>query len=513
MADPLSPAFRGVVQRRSSTLIYGHDRDRDVAAHRRLMATLSVWEEDITGAKWKTFEATLVDTDPLGRKILRLPGWVDVEAVAAAWPSHVWTEAFRPWPARDVTVRFHGQQYPFKNKDQSRIVDYLLGQGSFERMVDASAYLVVADTAAGKSYCSIRAWTIYGDVLLGLFAQLTHLENYKVELLKFTDLTEDDILVVDDGRDTLRRARKRGLATYKAILVLHKTAWRCHAAALDHEAGRLTSPNELVEVIKEAGVGTVVADECHLEFKSLVVLAMMTNVRRWVFLTATPKRTEWQEDRIFKQVVPFDSALRIRAIPRLAVTQIRFDSRPSEADVIASVNRRGYFDVPGYFDYLSRSSKYDRWEEMVTALVARAFDAGATGVGVVVGGKLEFLDRVCNSMRDAFPDRSIGNFSSRIKKREDKMLELERDIIVTTEKSFGGSVNPPRMSHMILAAPLASDVWVKQITGRLRGLNGAPCELLDVWDAGFPNIREQTRRRKTTYKKFALSITDEEYEP
>ena len=91
------------------------------------------------------------------------------------------------------------------------------------------------------------------------------------------------------------------------------------------------------------------------------------------------------------------------------------------------------------------------------------------------------------------------------------MAELNRDIVVTTEKSFGGSVNPERMTHLIFLAPLSSPVVVEQIIGRLRGLDGRPCKLLDVWDAGFVKLVEQAKRRRALYRKLATKITETDY--
>ena len=91
------------------------------------------------------------------------------------------------------------------------------------------------------------------------------------------------------------------------------------------------------------------------------------------------------------------------------------------------------------------------------------------------------------------------------------MAELNRDIVVTTEKSFSGSVNPEYMTHMMFLAPLSSPVSIEQIVGRLRGVDGRPCILIDLWDAGFWKLVEQAKRRKTTYRKLSTSVEDRDY--
>jgi hypothetical protein len=408
-------------------------------------------------------------------------------------------------------VKFHTAKFPFKNSDQSKIYEYLTGTHQFEGIIDGVPRLVVAGTAAGKSYCSIRAWVERGDVLLGTFAQTSHLENFKAELLKFTDLGEDDILVVDEGRRSIRRVMKHPeqLAAVKVVLVLHRTIWN---AVQDKIAGgAISGPNEFTKFVLAVGVGTHISDEAHLELQSLVYLGMLMNVEQTYYLTATPKRTDWMEDRVLGMQLPRDSALYIRSAPRLETVQVRYDTRPTEAQKAASVNRRGYFDVPWFFDYLMRPEKWEPVEEMLTYYVGKALDAGADSVGIVVAGKLEFLDLVVARMKAAFPEKTVGNFSSRVKAGEARMAELNRDIVVTTEKSFSGSVNPEKMTHLIFLAPLSSPVVIEQVSGRLRGIDGRPCVFYDLWDAGFAKLVEQAKHRRTTFKKISVSLTEVDY--
>ena len=509
MAQNDSPL--AIIRRRTHILVYQPDK-MDKGGYSELEKQLCVREKDQRGASWVTFKAALRDTDPLGRECLRLPGEVPDELLQAAWPRHELSESLRAWPSRKVAVKFHSKDYPFKNSDQSRMFEYLAGLGQFEGIFPGAPRLAVAGTAAGKSYCSIRAWTLRGDVLLGTFAQVSHLENYKTELLKFTDLTEGDILVVDEGRVSLRRVMKHPeqMAAIKVVLVLHRTIWNAMQDKI--EDGKITGANEFCEFVMAVGVGTHVSDEAHLELQSLVYLGMMLNVDQTYYLTATPKRTDWMEDRVLAMQLPKDSALYIKSAPRLETFQIRYDTRPSEIDVGKSVNRRDYFDVPRFFDYLMRDDKWGYVEEMLTAYVNEATEAGAVSIAIVVAGKLEFLDKVISCMRAAYPDKTIGNFSSRVKAGETRMAELDRDIVVTTEKSMGGSVNPEKMTHLIFLAPLSSPVVIEQIIGRLRGMDGRPCVLLDLWDAGFPKLVEQAKRRRTTYRKLSTSITEGDYE-
>lgn len=505
--------LKAIVRRRSHILVFSPKVDCDQGGFRALMRNLTVIKEEANGARWASFIGAIEDKDPMGRECIRLPAAIPDNLLREAWPRHELLVSRKSWDARQVEVNFRSKEFPPKNQDQRKIVDYLTGSGAFRKMEGAGAYLVVAGTAAGKSYCAIKAWTTYGDVLLGTFAQVTHLTNFREELLKFTDLTESEILVIDDGRDTIRRTMKRGdLEQYKVILVLHRTISNCVQECLTDEPGKMPRSigiNQFSEFVMAMGVGTHVSDECHLELQSVVQTSLLLNVERTFYLTATPARTEWMEDRVLQQLLPVDRVV-IKQVPRVEAIQLSFNSKPDQQDLLKSVNRRGYFDVPWYFEYLSKDEKWESWFEMTTVVIQECLDQGASSVGLVVAGKLEFLDRVVEQLAVAFPDKQIGNFSSRVKDKL-RAAELDKDIVVTTEKSFNGSVNPKHLSHLLFCAPIASPVYVEQISGRLRGLDGRPCVLIDVYDVGFDRIREQAKKRRATYKKICKSASDKVY--
>ena len=505
---------KAIIFRRTHTLVYCAD-EYIKDGHRELMNWLTLREKDMTGASWVTFSAHLTDVDTSGRKILRLPGNVPLALLHAAWPTHTVVNVSKPWNKRAISIKFHTHDYPFRSSVQSTIVDYLVGRNTYSYYTPGASRLVQAGTATGKSYCVIRAWAERSDVLLGTFAQMGHLINFKTDMLKFTDLTEDEILVIDDGRADIQRMLKDPdkLRTYKAILVLHRTIW--NSLNDNIEGTTVKSDNGLCEFVKFAfiaGIGTHVSDEAHFELRSLIYLGLFLNVDQTYYLTATPNRTDWREDRLLGMQLPRDHALIIKTEARLNVVQVAYNSNPNIMDIKKSKNIRDYFDIPRFFDYLMRPDKWVMFEEMLTTMVSRALiEGGATSVGIVVAGKLEFLDKVIDSLKLAFPNRTIGNYSSRVKAGQLRTAELDRDIVVTTEKSFNGSVNPLSMTHMIFFAPITSPVAVEQISGRLRGIDGAQCMLFDMWDEGFPALIEQAKRRKTIFKKISKDVKSFEY--
>jgi hypothetical protein len=491
-----------IIYRKTHILVYQY-QDHVDKEFQELKYLISVMEKSQQGGTYTSFQAWIFDVDPRGWEVLRLPKHIPTDLLLRTFPHHQITHSATSWESNPIQIFFKSQEYPYKNHNQSKIVNYLKNKNGEEPK------LVVAGTAVGKSYCSIRSWVeCRSDVLLGTFAQSTHLENFKEELLKFTNIDEKEILVVKNGRSTIQRylEKPKLFEGIKVILILYRTIGNCIKSSM---SGTLSlEPSEFTKFIQLAKVGTHISDEAHLELESLILLALLINVEQTYYLTATPNRTKWMEDRVLNLQIPRDTALYIKAEPRLDIYQVKFNSEPNYNEILKSINYQGYFDVPGYFEYNLKPAKWGYIEELLTYYVGQAFEDNAVSVGIIVGGKLEFLDVLIESMKLAFPEKSIGNFSSRIKAGKLRMAELEKDIIVTTEKSFSGSINPERMTHLLFLAPVSSPVWLTQIAGRLRGLNGNPCIFVDFVDIGFPKLSEQAKRRRSLYKKISLSIHD-----
>ena len=500
---------RAVIRRQTHILVY-RPNECDQHGFKALERELSVIEKDITGAAWVTFKALLFDVDPKGREVLRLPAETPEHLLRAAYPFHTFSVSEKPWPSRSIAIQFKIAEFPFKNSDQFRTYEYLANTGEFIEYPRWQSKLVVAGTAVGKSYCAIRAWVRRRDVLLGTFAQMSHLLSFKTELLKFTDLVDSEILVVDNGRSTLRNILKKPelIRSIKVVLVLHRTIWNCMNASITDN--KVTDRNEFTNFVQTLEIGTHISDESHLEMFSGIYLALLINVGKTMYLTATPKRTDWKEDIVLGTHLPRERALVVAKKSRLAVIQVKYNTKPSDKLQQKSINRHGYFDMNFFFDYLFKY-KWEMWEEMVVAIITDNFTKGAESVGIVVGGKLEFLDRVVERMKVAFPDKTVGNFSSRTPIGVKREAELHKDIVVTTEKSFNGSVNPTRMTHLLLCVPLSSPVYIEQISGRLRGEGDKPCILLDLWDSGFSSLIDQVKRRRTVLRKLCISLDEVEY--
>lgn len=502
-----------ILLRSSHILVWDYFSRYDKKSFQALRSRLSRWEK-VGPISKINYTAMLIDTGPDGSEVLRLPGNVPMQVLKEIWPSHRIMVQSTSWPAREIEAEFLINEFPPNSDEQRRIMHYLSSDNGVN-----GTWLVAVKTAGGKSYASIHSWIMDGTVLLGTFAQKVHLENYLAEILKFTTVTMDEILIIDDGRNTVNKvlANIEKYKHVKAVLAIHRTIHICAQNNITHHddnesISEINGVSDFVKMVHALGVGFHVSDECQLELVSLVTFGMMTNIKKTVYLSATPERSQWDQDRILSMQLPLDHALVIESAPRLEVQMVRMNSKPSFQDQAIMIDRRGYFNVVRYFDHIMEDDdRYNNWLSIITQLIDEAIALGTNGVGLVVSGRLEFLDKVIDSLSEIYPDKTIGNFSSRIKKIEERMKALECDIVVTTEKSFNGSVNPLRMSDLILCGTQTSKPMVEQIAGRLRGIDGNACRLVDLTDIGYDKLSEYYNNRRRIYRKIAKTVKEKDF--
>ena len=503
---------KAIVLRPNHILIRNFDMDQRIPAFKALLDVCTLTDiQKLRNGHVKiteVFPAYITYVTEGCERNLKIPREVPMNLIKKAFPSHTVIEEINGWPVRDIEINMR-PGFDFKNIDQRNIFDFLTCTGSYEERYSYGTDLVVAGTATGKSYCAIRAWVEYKVPFIGIFAQTAHLENFKTELFKFTDLGEDEIIVIDEGAKSIDKSiLSKDKSKVKCILMLHRSVANClrDNVGPGNFSEEIFKTNVLFKLITQYKIGIAIVDEAHLELAALIFFALFSNMAKTIYLTATPKRTEHTEDKILGLQLPRDRAFFVEKEKRINVEFVEFNSKPSLETVNGMFNQLGHFLVPRYFDFVLTQYR-DKWRELVASVIRQCYEKLESGcIGIVVSGKLDVVEVVIALVKKEFPEKTVGNFTSMVKVAN-RHLELDRDIIVTTDKSFNGSVNPEKMDTLILLAPLASEVLVEQITGRLRGLKGNNCYVIDVFDSGFRNLVAMKKKRETKYRKIALSVS------
>lgn len=396
---------------------------------------------------------------------------------------------------RDCTSFERGKKavYKLKVKPRSNVqadaIEFLLNENNTRKML-------CLKPGEGKTYCTINYLCYKKERSLIIVDQDRIINQWKESFLKFTDIHESEVFIIS-GINTINKImnEKKDLP-YKVFIASHRTL-----ASFMQD-----NPNNFNEFINKYGIGIKVIDEAHVEVRNTVMLDGFSNVAETIYLTATPKRSNPIEDvvyqRIFKSVAKFDSTSS-RQKKYHQISLISYNSNPSIAEEGKCSNPRG-FDLNAYSKYLFTKRK----EKIFTILdkLVKTCLKKKGKIAIVIHNLEhieEFKDHLCNYV----DEKEIGLFCGLVKKDKDK--ELDKRVILTTEKGFNKAVDVPDLRFLIMTVPTSSEVIAEQLLGRLRPLeDGRNVMYFDLTDIGFKACKVQRNKRKKTFDKFATKFIE-----
>ena len=488
---------------------------RPTLAHEKMIQRIkwdvSVWEKR-GSATWPRWGAWLEQGTPGKNDALRIPRSVDLRKLISQLPGHKPVRINNRWPTIESSIgieNFRSSEYPYRGDDQERLVKVILKKDPNSGKMPGYT-LISSSTAGGKTYAALRAWCMLEVPLFGLFSLEEHRTNFLNELKKFVFIKDEKILLTD-GTKNLKRDLEKPPGTYDVILMINKTAgsdFKKTSGGNMDDYNKIQGLPDYLKLARKQGVGLLVIDEAHLDLQSFAATLLLSNFLSTVLLTATAFRTDYREDLLFQKLLPPNNARVIEVKkPRLKTTVLHFNSTPRDKDIKECENAQmDYFSPPKFADYLMMPSVWRRWFPVVVGLIQKeCIDKNRQG-SIILGGKLDIIKKMKRELEKAFPDKTFGNYTSLVKKSI-REKELQCDIILTTEKSFAGSVNPLQLEVMIFCAPVASPVLLEQISGRLRGQGNRPAEFFDLaCDKGFPRLSIQAKQRERIIKKLSISF-------
>lgn len=362
--------------------------------------------------------------------------------------------------------------------------------------------LLALETGAGKTAMFIKHAVNKKCKILGFVHLSTFVTRWKKEFMSLTNVKEDEIAIIS-GRPSVEKILQN-IDKYKVFLCQHRTA------------GSMLSTLEGSKLFKElltrCGAGIQFFDEAHLEIKSTLSILLSSNCEETVFLTATPRRTEFSEQKILNYILPvynsFGLELESRSESSLDAVFITIDSKPSADQIIKCTSSRG-FNSANYFKYIIENN-IEMPMLYIERLSGLIWNKKPKAQIAIVVGTIEIANILVKQISEVYPDKTIGRFYSAVK-ADKRDAELLNDIIVTTEKSFREGENA-RIELMINFVPQSGETGIEQLCGRLGRFKGLKEIYVDITDVGFPKAKAQLAVRKRFIKNNlakTVSVVDE----
>lgn len=377
---------------------------------------------------------------------------------------------------------------------QKQTLRFVLGEGEYKHNQRKSQLCVNNNTGSGKTYVGSMtiAYTLYKTIIIA--ANIGVLDQWTERLKQYTDITERDICVIS-GAGTVYRLYNNGTGKYKIFMVTHATL---------NSIARSDGWPAVTELFKFLKVGLKIIDEYHQNFDNIIYIDGFTNVYKSLYLSATPMRSNEQENRIYQYTfknIPGIDLFDEETDPNTDYIAIRFNSKPTASQVSDCRNQYG-LDRNKYVSYLVKQGEF----ELILYYVAKICK-NTNGKVLIYIGVNSSIVYVRDWLIKNFPElrTKIGVYTSIIGKDEKRAM-LDRKIILSTTKSCGAAMDIHGLKGTILLAePFKSAVLARQTLGRTRGKNTWYIEFVDV---AFVYTKRYYAAKQPIFQKYAKSCKD-----
>ena len=215
------------------------------------------------------------------------------------------------------------------------------------------------------------------------------------------------------------------------------------------------------------------------------MLDFYTNVFRTYYVTATPKRSDWREDRIYQisiKNIPFIDLFDENNDPHTDYIAIKWNSRPTQQQISMCRNMYG-LDRNKYIDYLTNQPVYEKLLRIILDLALKN-----KGKCLIYIGTNKAIAYTAKWIKCHYPElyNDVGVFTTLVPK-EEKEFQKDKKIILSTTKSAGAALDIADLKMtVVLDEPFKSHVLAQQTLGRTRADETSYTECIDI---GFSQIK------------------------
>ena len=367
-------------------------------------------------------------------------------------------------------------KYLPRDNDQVEALKFATGKGIYKETLAKSQLSINLNTGKGKTYVAIGTMSIFQIKSIIITYSVSILNQWKDRILEYTNITPKEIYNID-GSGSIYRLKTKSeseLKQIKVFLVTHSTIQSyCNSNGWD-------SLNDLFSYLK---IGIKIYDEAHKNFENMCMIDFFTNVYKTYYLTATPARSQTDENRIyqaaFKNIYAID-LFHQDTDPHTHYIAMRYYSRP-EPQIISKCKNKYGLDRNKYVNYIITNERFLMMANVVLDFIFRNILKYTTDKLLIYIGTNQAITTFYQWLSVTYPSlkNNIGIYTSMVS-ADDKQYALTRQIILTTTKSAGDAIDIKGLKcTLILAEPFKSEVLTRQTLGRTRDPNTYCIEVVD----------------------------------
>ena len=429
------------------------------------------------------------------RKVLYLPRGMNIESIK---------RIFNCEPAIDrmadpyVLTDQLSIKYLAKDNRQLEILKFLIGADQYMYTQSKSQLAVNSTTGSGKTFVTVAAMCITGSRMILITSSINWLNQWKDRILEYTELNPEQIYMIA-GSASINKILTRDPLEYQVFLVSHATI---HSYAESHKEGWY-AVDKLFKYLK---CSVKVFDEAHLYFDNMARIDFHSNLKKTIYLTATPARSSKEEDIIYQEYfknVPSISLFDENIDPHVNYVSVLFYSNPTIEEVRNYSQGQFNFDRNIYTKYLINKPNF-----LNLVIVIIDWCLRINGKILIYIGINECISHIRDYIVQNFPflQNAIGIYNSEISDKDARKQMLMKKFILSTTKSCGAASDIPGLAAtVVLAEPFKSKVIARQTLGRCRADNTL---YIDCVDLSCYRTRQYYTIKRPIFNQYAKSCKE-----
>lgn len=424
---------------------------------------------------------------------LYLPGGLDIWKIKQYFNTKIYQRK-NNHDYKKIQVRM---KYKPRDNQQQEALRFMCGVNEYEQNFHLHQLSVNLNTGKGKTYCSIATISFFGIRSMIITGSNTLLDQWGYNILEYTTLNESDIVHISGSNSIqmILSGHSKKAKDGKIFLCSHGTL---------RSFGDRFGWDKVYKLFEYLGIGLKFFDEAHTNFENMLMIDYFTNVYKTYYVTATPGRSNWKENRIFQlsiKNVPGIDLFDENNDPHTDYVAIKWNSKPTPQQISACRNMYG-LDRMKYIDYITKNENFYKMMRIIMDLVIQCKGRVLMYIGTN-DGILRLYHWIGNNYPEFIGD--IGIFTSLLPKQQ-KMKEKNKKLLLTTTKSagLGEHIEGLKMT-IVVAEPFKSEIISRQTLGRTRDPNTLYIELVDM---GFKYIRKFYYHKLPIFNKYASNVSD-----
>ena len=389
-------------------------------------------------------------------------------------------------------------KYLPRDEDQKKALRFAVGSGEYSDTCTKSQLSINLDTGKGKTYVAVGTMSFLGMKSVVITYSKSVLSQWRDRVLEYTNITNKEIYSIDGSGSIYRllTMAEKDLSNIKLFLVTHGTL---------KSYGDTNGWESVGELFEHIRAGIKFYDEAHTNFSNMCMIDFYTNVYKTYYLTATPARSNDEENKIYQTA--FKNILAIDLFhqdedPHTHYIAMRYNSRPEPQVISACKNKYG-LDRNKYTNYIITNDNFIKMSCVVFDFIFKHIMKDPKDKLLVYIGTNQAISEFYTRIIEIFPilRGQIGIFTSMVSD-EDKEFALTRKVILTTTKSAGAAIDIKGLKcTLVLAEPFKSAVLAKQTLGRTRDRN---TYYIEIVDKGFKYCNKYFLSKRALFSTYAV---------